>query len=223
VDPDALHPPDVPELDLPDLVAGTVEQLAVRSDHDGVRFSGDDLTGRQIGGSRFVDCEFDHCSLDGTDLGGVRLVDCRWSVVDVPILRAARTTWRGVEVLRSRIGSAELYDAEWRTVRVVDGKLGYLNFRNSTLTDVLFTGCEFEELDLSGATLTRVGFADCRAGTVTATGARLRDVDLRGLDLRRVDGLSGLAGASIDEHQLTELAPLLAAEAGLIVRPALRP
>ncbi len=55
------------------------------------------------------------------------------------------------------------------------------------------------------------------------TGARLRDVDLRGADLSRVDGVAGLAGASIDERQLAELAPLLAAEAGLTVRPAPRP
>ncbi len=220
---DELHPPVVPDLELPALAPGPAGLLAVRSDHDGVRFTGDDLSGRDVVGSRFVECEFEGCSFDDADLGGVRLIDCRWSAVDAPVLRAARSTWRGVEVLRSRLGSAELYDVEWRSVRVADGKLGYLNLRHGELVDVLFSECRFEELDLTGATLTRVAFPGCQVGTLTVNGARLQDVDLRGVDLAAVNGLSGLAGASIDERQLLELAPFLAAEAGLVVRAPLPP
>jgi uncharacterized protein YjbI with pentapeptide repeats len=120
-------------------------------------------------------------------------------------------------VLASRVGSAELYDGQWRSVRFADCKLGYLNFRHSTLEDVLFTGCQFDELDLTGATLSRVAFVDCDLATLTVTGARLKDVDLRGARLRAITGLAGLSGATIDETQLVELAPLLAAEAGLTV------
>jgi uncharacterized protein YjbI with pentapeptide repeats len=214
---DALHPPVIVPVDLPDLVDGSADLLLTRSDHDGVRFSGQDLSGRELGGSRFVECEFHECTFGDTNFGGVRLIDCRWSGVDAPILRAARSTWRGVEVVGSRVGSAELFDGQWRSVRVADCKLGYLNFRHSTLDDVLFTGCQFEELDLTGATLNRVAFQDCEIQTLTATGARLKDVDLRGVQLRAVNGMAGLAGATIDEQQMLDLAPLLAAEAGMIV------
>ena len=36
-------------------------------------------------------------------------------------------------------------------------------------------------------------------------------MDLRGAQLQAIKGLGGLAGAWITDHQLTELAPLLAA------------
>jgi uncharacterized protein YjbI with pentapeptide repeats len=215
---DALNPPVIVDLDLPDLVDGSADLLQTRSDHDGVRFSGQDLSGRELGGARFVECEFDQCTFGETNFGGVRLIDCRWSRVNAPILKAARSTWRGVEVVGSRVGSAELFDGQWRSVRVVDCKLGYLNFRHSTLEDVLFTGCQFEELDLSGATLTRVALADCEVATLNVTGARLKDVDLRGAQLKAVTGLPGLSGAVVTEQQLLDLAPLLAAEAGILVR-----
>jgi uncharacterized protein YjbI with pentapeptide repeats len=214
----ALPPPAVSPLELPELVDGSIEALLTRSDHDGVRFTGADLSGRELGGSRFVECEFAQCTFGDTNLGGVRLIDCRWSGCNAPVLRAARGTWRGVEVLGSRLGSAELYDAQWNTVRVADCKLGYLNFRHSTLQDVLFASCQFEELDLSGATLTRVAFQECEIQTLTVTGARLKDVDLRGAELRAINGLPGLSGATIDQAQLLDLAPLLAAEAGLRVQ-----
>jgi uncharacterized protein YjbI with pentapeptide repeats len=213
----ALPPPAIEPLRLPALVDGSVQTLLTRSDHDGVRFSGQELSGRELGGSRFVECEFAECTFGDTNLGGVRLIDCRWSGCDAPVLRGARGTWRGVEVLGTRIGSAELYDSQWHSVRVADCKLGYLNFRHSTLQDVLFSGCTFDELDLGGATLTRVAFQECEIQTLTMTGARLKDVDLRGAQLRAINGLPGLSGATIDQAQLVELAPLLAAEAGIVV------
>jgi hypothetical protein len=58
---------------------------------------------------------------------------------------------------------------------------------------------------------------DCRIGTLDVTGARLEDVDLRGTDFRAINGIEGLRGATIDENQLAELAPLLARQLGLLI------
>jgi uncharacterized protein YjbI with pentapeptide repeats len=213
----SVSPPVLAPLRLPELTEGSTQALMTRSDHDGVRFSGADLSGRELGGARFVECEFAQCTFGDTNLGGVRLIDCRWSGCNAPVLKAARGTWRGMELLGTRLGSAELYDSQWHSIRVADCKLGYLNFRHSTLQDVLFTGCQLDELDLSGATLTRVAFQECEIQTLTVTGARLKDVDLRGVQLRAINGLPGLSGATIDQAQLVELAPVLAAEAGIQV------
>lgn len=206
------------ELVLGDLTDGTADRLVARADLVGLRFADLDASGRDLTGSRLEECELSTVSLDDARLTAVRLIDCRLENLDVPVLLAARPTWRGVELRGSRVGSAELYDGEWASVSVSDCRLGYLNFRHGKLTEVEFTGCRITELDLSGASLTDVTFADCEIETLTVTGARLRDVDLRGAALHEIVGLSALSGATIDETQLVQLAPLLAAEVGLTVR-----
>lgn len=49
------------------------------------------------------------------------------------------------------------------------------------------------------------------------TRARLAGADLRGADLRELDGLGGLAGTTISSDQLLELAGPLAAHLGITV------
>lgn len=208
---------DAPEL--PDLADGRVSDLAERADLSGLRFAGLDLSGRDLTGSRFVECELSDLVVEDTKLTAVRLIDCSLENLDVPVLLAARPMWRNVSLRASRVGSAELYDGEWGSVVVTGSRLGFLNFRHSTLTDVEFNGCRIAELDLSGATATQVRFVDCDVETLTLTGARLKDVDLRGARISVIAGISAMSGTVIDETQLVELAPLLAAEAGITVLP----
>jgi uncharacterized protein YjbI with pentapeptide repeats len=205
--------------DLPDLDEGLAGDLGVRSDLSAMRFSDLDLSGQDVSSSRLIECALSRVALDRTKLGSLRLVDCLLENLDVPVLLAARPMWRGVVLRSSRIGSAELYDGEWTGVLVSECRLGYLNFRHGTLTDVRFTDCRIAELDLSGTTVSGLRFEDCEIETLTITGARFKDVDLRGARLRSITGVSALSGATIDEGQLVELAPLLAAEAGIAVAP----
>ena len=72
-------------------------------------------------------------------------------------------------------------------------------------------------IDLGGATVQRLMLQNCRIGTLDVTGAKLKDVDLRGSDFSAVYGLESLRGATIDDAQLSLLAPLLAAHLGLRV------
>ena len=57
----------------------------------------------------------------------------------------------------------------------------------------------------------------CEIGTLDVGGATCEHVDLRGCSFRVVNGLEGLRGATIDESQLIELAPLLARHIGVRV------
>ncbi|MFL6098667.1 MAG: pentapeptide repeat-containing protein [Actinomycetales bacterium] len=207
---------DAPEL--PGLVDGRVSDLGERADLSGLRFAGLDLSERDLTGSRLVECELSDVVLEDAKLTAVRLIDCRLENLDVPVLLAARPMWRNVSLRASRVGSAELYDGEWASVLVTGCRLGYLNFRHSTLTDVELNGCRISELDLSGATATQVRFVDCDVETLTIGGARLKDVDLRGARISAISGISAMSGTVIDETQLVELAPLLAAEAGISVQ-----
>ena len=149
---------------------------------------------------------------------GAKLLDVRVDSVDAAVLHARRSRWRDVEIERSRLGSAELYETELSGVRISDCKLGFINLRGATLTDVEFAGCSIDELDLGLARLSRVALRDCRVATLMIGGARLADVDLRGTDFARIDGLDGLRGATVDEDQLAAIGRLLAEGAGIRIQ-----
>ena len=70
-----------------------------------------------------------------------------------------------------------------------------------------------------GATLRSVRFSDCSINELNVTEARLTKVDLSGARLRSLIGVDNLRGAIINRGQLLDLAPQLAAQLGVEVRP----
>jgi len=122
-----------------------------------------------------------------------------------------------VELVDSRIGAWELYDADVESVLVEDCRLGFANLAGTAVRDLLIRGTRIDELDLSGIEAERVRFEDCQVGTLRLRGGSLSDVDLRGLEMRVVSGVDSLGGATVSGEQLTELAPLLAQHLGLRV------
>ena len=111
----------------------------------------------------------------------------------------------------------QAYGGRLTRVTVRGGKIDYLNLREAHLTDVRFEGCVIGDLDLIGAHATRLVIAGCRIARLDLTRAVLTDVDLRTADLSRLDGLAGLAGATISQEQLLDLAPALAAHLRIVV------
>jgi uncharacterized protein YjbI with pentapeptide repeats len=204
------RPPEEVTLTLPPLTDAGADELAADERYDALRLAEADLSGLDLARATFAECLLERVALHETNLRGTHLLESRLSQVDAPVFTAPRSSWRRTVLERSRLGAVETYETTWRSVLVTDSKLGYLNARSSAWTDVTLRGCTIDELDVSTAKLTRVAFGDCRVGTLRAAGATLVDVDLRGARLEVIDGLAGLAGAWITEHQLTELAPLLA-------------
>lgn len=82
---------------------------------------------------------------------------------------------------------------------------------------MLFVGCVIDELDLGGASASRVAFVDTDVRSLDVTRSRLEHVDLRGVELRRLTGLEGLRGATLDPTQVSELAPVFAQHFGIRV------
>ena len=185
--------------------------------YDGVRYSRASADGLDLGGTDFAECEFAGVSFNETQLRGATFRDCVLTEVYAPVLTAARTSLRDVEIGNPRWGSAELYECGWQSVRIDGGKLDYVNLRGSKLTDVQISDCIINELDLGSATATRVALKNCTIGTLDLSGAKLKDFDLRGADFRVLSGLGSLAGLVIDEYQLGLLAPLLAGHLGVVV------
>ncbi|WP_461172394.1 pentapeptide repeat-containing protein [Arthrobacter sp. Z1-9] len=185
--------------------------------YDGGRYSRAAADGLELSGTDFAECEFQGVSFNDTQLRGSSFRDCILGELYAPVFKAARTTWRDVELRNPRLGSAELYESGWQSVRIDGGKLDFLNLRGAKITDVLISDCIINELDLGSASATRVVLKNCTIGSLDLSGAKLKDFDLRGTGFRSISGLGSLAGVVIDEHQLGLLAPLLAAHLGVTV------
>lgn len=156
-------------------------------------------------------------SFTETKLRGATFAECLVSELRAPVFSAPFSRWRDVRVDRSRLGSVEIYEAELRGVSLDGCKLDFVNLRNASVTDVLLANCVIEELDLGGATVQRLELQNCRIGVLDVAGARLKDVDLRSSEFSTLHGLEGLRGATIDDGQLSLLAPLLADHLALVV------
>jgi uncharacterized protein YjbI with pentapeptide repeats len=191
--------------------------LAARSERVGERFADTDLGGYDLTGSTFDECEFASMSLSETQLRGSRFIASLLTAPFAPVLLAARTVWRDTRIEMPRWGSAQLFESTFTSVHIRGGKIDFLNLRGASLTDVLIEDCTITDLDLGVVTATRIALKNCRIGTLDLTRAMSMDVDLRSSEFAAVNGLEGLAGATIDDYQLSLFAPLLAAQLGIIV------
>lgn len=209
--------PQVDEPVLPDLTDGGPGDLGPRVSLLERRFADLDLVDTDLTRASFEACELNDLRLDGADLTGVHVIESRLAGWDAPALKAPRSSWRDVTLQRSRLGAVELYDAALRSVAISSCKLGFLNLRSADLQDVIISGCQVEELDLTGAKVRRLAVVDSKIATLTTTAAELVDVDLRAAELEMITEVGSLKGAWIDLHQLSLLAPLLAAHVGLEV------
>ncbi|THG33507.1 pentapeptide repeat-containing protein [Naasia lichenicola] len=212
-----IRRPRIDSLKLGALAPGELDELVDSGGADGQRFSEVDLEGHDLANVTLREVHLDGARSRDLQLRGSSLADVVIDRLDVPVLRASRSSWRSVRISESRIGSGELYDSNWRSIRIASSKLGYLNFRGSTVTDVIISDCTIDELDLSGAEAQRIVFEKCVIRSLDVRQAKLLDVDLRGVELHEVSGVQNLRGTIVDSGQLDLLAPLLASSIGITV------
>ena len=126
---------------------------------------------------------------------------------------APRSTWRGVVVAGGSVGVLDASGSRWNNVILRGVRIGYLNLREASVADVELVGCRIGTLDLVGATAARVALSDCQVEDLDLRNRKGEHLDLRGLDvvrLNRLDGADGLAGAIVTDEQARRLAPALA-------------
>ncbi|WP_440709822.1 pentapeptide repeat-containing protein [Herbiconiux sp. YIM B11900] len=209
--------PRIDPIRLDALTEGDPALLAANENVFGERFDAADLSGRDLSGASFTECEFLDLLAHEADLRGTSFADTRFERVNAPVFAAPRSRFRDVSLDASRLGSAEFFDASWESVHVTGCKLGYVNLRGARLNDVQFTDCTIDELDLGDATATRVAFPGTRIGTLDVTRSILSEVDLRALEASHIVTLEGLRGAIMTPYQITELATVLAQQFGIVV------
>lgn len=209
--------PKTAPLRLGDLPAGDSDALVPDGTEDRLRFAGPEGGGRDLSGITFSECELAGWEVRDAVFDESSFLETRIAGLFATGFRAARSTFRQVEVDDARIGAVELMDAKLRSVVFTDVRLGFVNLRGAGLTDVLFRGCVIDGLDLGDATLTRVAFEDSTAGEIDVTRAKLQHVDLRGLQVERIRGVEGIAGATMSHLQVVGLAEVFAAYLGIAV------
>lgn len=211
------RPPVLTAPDLSRLRDGEADELTAGEMVEDLELVGADLSGGDLSALTLLSCRFSEVFANDTDLAAARLVDCRLERLSATYLHSPRSTWRTVELVDSRIGAWEFYDADVESLLMEDCRLGFTNLAGTTVRDLLIRATRIDKLDLSGIDAQRVRFEDCRVGTLRLHGGSLSDVDLRGLEMRTVSGVGSLAGAAVSSGQLSELAPLLAQHLGLRV------
>ena len=215
--PASPRPPVLTAPDLGRLRDGEADELAAGEMAEDLDLVEADLSGGDLSALTLLSCRFSEVFANDTDLAAARLVDCRLERLSATYLHSPRSTWRTVELLDSRIGAWELYDADVESVLIEECRLGFTNLAGTAVRDLLIRATRIDELDLSGIEAQRVRFEDCRVGTLRLHGGSLSDVDLRGLEMTVISGVGSLTGATVSSGQLTELAPLLAQHLGLRV------
>lgn len=198
-----------------DVVAASLPPRA-EDDAEGMAYA--DLSGDlDLDRAEFFECSFSRLVLDEFVSARTTFVDVSVSSVQSVTWAAAGSIWRNCSVIAGRVGSWDLSAVTLRGVLVRGLRFGYVNLRDARLTDVLFEDCVFESVDMPGASSERVAFVDCRCEEIDLRGCTNADLDLRGLDFAALRSISGARGATISDLQLSLVAPLLAAETGLLV------
>ena len=205
--------------ELPRLTAFEGDLLEERRDYEAIDFVDRDFAGQDASDARFLACRLQRCRLDGLSLRRVRMIESLLADVHGATVEMSDSTWRDSRLSGGRLGAATLTGATWTGVRVRGSKLGFLDLAGAHLEDVIFEGCEIGGLDVRSARLHAVAFIDCTIDELNVAGAALAKVDLSGARMRSLVGVESLRGAIVSSEQLVDLAPILAAQLGLEVRP----
>lgn len=106
----------------------------------------------------------------------------------------------------------------WTDVLVEDCRADDFALRHVTLERVRFAGCSLQGLDLLESRLHDVLFERCDLRRADFQGARATRTGLKGCQVEGLQGWEdGLQGLQITVDELLELAPVLAARAGLVL------
>jgi uncharacterized protein YjbI with pentapeptide repeats len=166
----------------------------------------------------FIGCHFLRCDLGEASFRRTRLNNCLIEESGATTADFGDTGWRDVIVSGGRFGALRAPAANWTDVRVRGAKLDFVDLTTARLESVAFEDCVIGALDLGDTRATGLTFGDCRIDEINLDGARLERVDFSGAQLGIVRGVRGLRGGRVTLGQLMDLAPLLAAELGIVVR-----
>jgi len=162
-------------------------------------------------------CKWERCLLSGLRLERLKLWDSILVGTDLSATRCFEAGLLRSELLGCRLSGAQLGEATITDVVFQNCKLNLLSFRACRLERVIFQNCVLDETDFTGARLTDALFIDCELNGTDFSRVQCRRVDMTRSGLSAIKGAASLKHVRIRPEQMMELAPLLCAEAGLVL------
>lgn len=112
-----------------------------------------------------------------------------------------------------------MFSSAMRRVVFHNCKLDSVNLRAADLRDVTFADCLLRDVDFGGAGLDGVSFPGSDLDGVRFPRARMKNVDLSGaVRLEISEGIDALRGATINNVQMMDLAPVFAQVLGIGIK-----
>lgn len=195
------------------------EDLVIEGEYDCAHIDGVQLEDANLRGVSFTECAISGSTITGGTLSHGRFNDVwihgtQWVRADL-----TETSWIDTELVMNALSGVEAFGARIRRVKFYNCKFDSVNLRGSVLTDVQFVDCLLRHVDISEAKLTSVTFPGSEIQALSMRKAVLKKVDLRGArSLAIYEGVESLAGATIGQQQLFDLAPTFAHAMGIIVK-----
>jgi len=177
-----------------------------------VLIAGQDFTGLRVNAPSIGEAKLDKVVASSADLEKVNLIDVQVTHSDLTAASCAEASWCRVTLSDLRASGLKLHGSTLQDVCFKGCKLDLSNFRSSTLKRILFVDCVLDEADFYKAKMEQVRFENCSLHAAEFSGVSCKQVDLRTSELDGLNGVAGLAGATIDSVQLTTIARTLAAE-----------
>ena len=178
------------QIDLSGLIAKSV--MVERAVWSRLKLTGSKLAGLQLRDVEVGDCDLSNANWPGCSLHRVRVSKCRMTGFSIP-------------------------EAVIGEVLFEDCRLDLANFRFCRMETVCFNRCDLRGADFFTSAIKFAAFSNCEMEGASFDRNTLQDVDLRTSNLVGLK-VGGLAGAIVDTGQMLDLAPQLAALAGLQIR-----
>jgi uncharacterized protein YjbI with pentapeptide repeats len=210
--PVAPKPPELPQV-LDPLELGDLPLGGARLER--AHLSGVELEERAMPDLRVEESRLDDVRLDGCEAAGLTLSDVvvrRGSWANLRVVRGSLTR---VEVRELRATGADFAETELRDVLFEGCRFDLASFRFARLVRVAFVDCRLNEADFSGATLSSVRFERCGLVQASYENASFSRSELRACEWEGLVGAGSLAGTRIPVGDVLQLAPALAAAAGI--------
>ena len=163
----------------------------------------------------FDEVAFSSIEAESTDLEKISIIDSTLDKCNFSAAKVNESLFQRVKITDSRMSGIIWYDAILKDIEIVNCKIDLANFRATKFKNVIFKDCVLNGSDWQGATLTNVKFDNCTLDDMDVNNCIMSNVDLRSSTFVGLQGLNGLAGATLSRSQLITLAPIFANELGI--------
>ncbi len=180
---------------------------------ENISLMGEHLDRTSVSGSLFSKVDFVSLSAERFDVADCEFRGCNFTASNFP-----ESIWNRVSIVGARCSGMQITNSVLKNITYADSKLEIANFRFSRLENVIFEDCMIDDVDFYQAKLKNIAFVNCTISKIMFMNAGMTNVDISKSSIQNIRGVQSLRGVTVSYDQLMQLAPSLAAEAGIKVK-----